>query len=118
MPKTADGAAASIAEIATTNPAKACGIGFTCHGQVVELTLAGGSFVTTKPVRLTMRLDSSTLGGANPAKVPVFRNKALIGKCKTAGIAKPAPCVESRTVLGGGDVSIVVLTVIDGKFRA
>ena len=98
---------------------KACGLGYTCHGQVVELDLSGGaSFATTKPVRLTMRVDGSVLGGANPAKLRVFRNKALIRNCKSAGIAKPAPCVESRTVLGGGDVKIVVLTVIDGKFRA
>jgi uncharacterized repeat protein (TIGR01451 family) len=118
IPSTADGVAASIVEAATTNPTKACGTGYTCHGQVVELNFAGGTFVTTKPVRLTMRVDGSALGGANPARVPVFRNKALISKCKTAGIAKPAPCVESRTVVGGGDVKIVVLTVIDGKFRA
>ena len=118
VPKTENGIGVSITEQATSNPTKSCGFGYLCHGQIVVITLPGGSLLIGKPARITMRLDSSALGADDPTMLPVFRNRALIPDCFNAGTAMPAPCIESRTVLSGGDVRIVVLSVQGGRFRA
>jgi len=118
VPKTQDGIGVSIDEQSTNNPTKSCGFGYTCHGQIVVVTLPGATLLIGKPARITMRLDSSALGADDPATLPVFRNRAIIPDCLSAGTAKPAPCIESRTVLTGGDVRIVVLSVQGGRFRA
>ena len=117
VPGTPAGVAVSIAESAA-NASASCGSGFSCVGQVVQMGLAGATLAYTRPLKLTMTLNRSELGGADGSTLPVFRNKILLVDCFGPRVAKPDPCVASRAVTPSGSVKIVVLTTFPGRYRA
>lgn len=119
FPVTPIGAPAWISETSTTNTATACGAGYVCFGQVVNV--AGFSGITAaRPVRISMRFDSSEIPASESISTAIlFRNRAIVPNCfsTSGGSAAPDLCVVSRTVLTGGDWKIKVRASQPGKFR-
>ena len=74
-----------------------------------EVEIAAPPATTSEPLRITFLIDVS-LGLA--AGVQVRRDGQPVADCAStgAGVADPDPCVESRSIVDGGDVEIVVLT--------
>jgi hypothetical protein len=64
------------------------------------------------PMQFTFALDASTLLGAPPSEVTVFRNGAVVADCDdpNGSTATPDPCVASRVPLDQGGVQITVRT--------
>jgi uncharacterized repeat protein (TIGR01451 family) len=119
FPATPIGVPAWISETSTTNTATACGAGYVCFGQVVNV--AGFSGITAaRPVRISMRFDSSEIPASESISTAIlFRNRAIVPNCfsTSGGTAAPDPCIVSRTVLTGGDWKIAVRASRTGKFR-
>jgi uncharacterized repeat protein (TIGR01451 family) len=82
--------------------------GFTVLGQVVEITAPAGS--AADPLILTFVIDASVLPpGVLAGAIDVRRDETIVPAC-TAGGATPDPCVQSKILLGSGDLEIVVRT--------
>lgn len=64
-----------------------------------------------QPIVLTFVIDASLLVGLDPQTVTVMRDGVPVEDCSGPdGHAVPDPCVDSRTVDGNGDLTLVVLT--------
>jgi len=100
---------ASITEGSVDEPSPP-GYGFFGHQVVVELPDAPSP---ATPNVLTFGIDASVVPpGQNATTVQVFRDGVLVPNCTGApGVAEPTPCVSERAALGGGDISLTVLTV-------
>jgi uncharacterized protein DUF11 len=98
-----------ISEHSTTDTAMACGDGYVCFGQYVQVS----GFYTdpVKPARVAIRFDASSIpNGASITHTKLFNQGAIVIGCRASsnGAAAPDPCVESRTVLPDGDWRLVV----------
>ncbi|HEY2773102.1 MAG TPA: DUF4215 domain-containing protein [Candidatus Binatia bacterium] len=64
------------------------------------------------PLSITLRVDASAIPpGVDPHRLDVTRDSVIVTDCTgPAGVASPDPCVQSRSVLADGDVSMTVLT--------
>lgn len=82
--------------------------GFEVLGREVEVSAPDAT--AGDPLVLTFVIDASLLP-ADPNTVQIMRNGVVVPDCTGApGVADPDPCVQSRTVLGSGDLEIVALT--------
>ncbi|MFN2377813.1 MAG: hypothetical protein ABR538_14860 [Candidatus Binatia bacterium] len=82
--------------------------GFAVMGTQFDITAPAAT--VENPLVLTFVLDASTLPG-DPNEVAITRDGTLVEDCTAApGIAGPDPCFQSRTVLGSGDLELVVLS--------
>ena len=88
--------------------------GLSVLGQQVSISAPNGT--AQQPLQLVLTLDATLVGANPPASILVFRSEGgapatVLADCGgAAGTASPDPCVASRTVIGGGDLQIVVLT--------
>lgn len=117
-PPTAIGLPVTVSETATTNTAAACGLGYTCWGQVVGV-LGWTGLTSLRPMRISLRLNAHEIPtGESIGTAVLFRNRSIVPACfSTSGGAAPDPCVASRTVLPNGGWKIRVRTSRPGKFR-
>ncbi|MFN2427742.1 MAG: hypothetical protein ABR587_15000 [Candidatus Binatia bacterium] len=82
--------------------------GYEILGLEVEVTAPDAT--AAAPLVLTFTIDASLLP-PDPLTVSLARNGVLVADCSGApGVASPDPCVESRTVVSGGDLEIVALS--------
>jgi hypothetical protein len=82
--------------------------GYALLGQTVVIDAPDAT--AAAPLVLTFVIDASLLP-MDPLTVALFRNGILVPDCTGAdGVADPDPCVDSRTVLAGGDLQIVAFT--------
>jgi cysteine-rich repeat protein len=97
----------TITETSATGPAPT---GFELFGKEADITAPSASAST--PLLLEFLLDASIIRpGEDETTIAVFRNGTLVGSCVgNPGVALPDPCVSERTLLGGGDVRLRVLT--------
>lgn len=84
--------------------------GFAVFGQ--QVTIQAPPATAAAPLVLTFRVDASEIpAGVDPLSFQMLRDDVPIADCSGApGTAAPDPCVESRVVLGDGDLVITVLT--------
>jgi hypothetical protein len=93
----------------TTSAPGAEPAGFNLLG--TQLVIEAPDATVADPLRLTFTLDAASIpSGSQPSEIGVLRNGAAAGECAGSNTANPDPCVTSRTVLGNGDLRIVVLT--------
>jgi hypothetical protein len=83
--------------------------GMALVGQQVEVETPAGTIAD--PVRMEFVIDASQVGGRAPGEFGIRKNGIAVADCTGAPQAIPNPCVESRTLLGDGDVRVTVLTV-------
>jgi uncharacterized repeat protein (TIGR01451 family) len=85
----------------------------------VEVVISAPAGTASAPITITFRIQKELLLGADPALIQVFRNNSAtpVAVCTKSGTPpqpvipiSPDPCIGSRTVLGDGDLEIVVLT--------
>jgi hypothetical protein len=82
--------------------------GYQLLGQVVQVTAPDAT--AAAPLVLTFLIDA-TLLPPDPLTVGLSRDGVLVADCTGAdGVASPDPCVDSRTVVAGGDLEIVALS--------
>jgi len=82
--------------------------GFLVLGRAVDITAPAAS--TAAPLVLTFVIDVSLLP-ADPNLVEVTRNGVVVADCTGApGVADPDPCLQSRIILGNGDLELVALS--------
>lgn len=88
--------------------------GFTLFGTEVVLGEIGrqGPVSPDLPYQVTFTVDSSLLGGIDPADVQVFRNGVALAACTDPSSAVPDPCIASQGAApgGGGDALVTVRT--------
>ena len=96
--------------IVETTPTATPPAGFGLFGEEVDITAPAAS--AAAPLLLEFLLDPSVIRpGENQTTIQVFRNGVPVAACVgDPGVALPDPCVSERTVLGGGDVRVRVLT--------
>jgi hypothetical protein len=84
--------------------------GYSILGQQIDITASPGT--PADPLVLTFDFDASIIPPGTPlSSMTIFRNGVAVPDCTgPAGQAVPDPCVQSRTLLPGGDVRIVVNT--------
>ncbi len=82
--------------------------GYNVLGREVDITAPDAT--AADPLVLTFVIHASLLP-PDPNTVAITRNGVFVPNCTGApGVADPDPCIQSRTVLGGGDLQIVALT--------
>jgi hypothetical protein len=82
--------------------------GFAVLGNQFDITAPPAS--VADPLVLTFVLDASVLP-PDPNDVAITRDGTFVEACSGApGTAGPDPCLQSRTVLGSGDLELVVLS--------
>lgn len=82
--------------------------GFVVLGRAVDITAPPAS--AGSPLVLTFVIDASLLP-PDPNLVEVTRNGVVVPDCSGApGVAAPDPCLQSRTILGSGDLELVALS--------
>ncbi len=82
--------------------------GFLVLGRAVDITAPPAS--AAAPLVLTFVIDASLLP-ADPNLVGITRNGVVIPDCTGApGVADPDPCLQSRTILGNGNLELVALS--------
>ena len=82
--------------------------GFELFGEQVDITAPDASAVD--PLIIVFTIDVS-IAPVPYTGVQIFKAGVLVPDCSgAAGTASPDPCVESRTLLGDGDVEITVLS--------
>jgi beta-propeller repeat-containing protein len=63
------------------------------------------------PLVIRFYLDASALpDGTDPSSVQVFRNGTVLATCNGGTAANPDPCLASRSVNAGGDLTLTVRT--------
>ena len=85
--------------------------GYGLVGQTVSITAPVGTF--DHPIRITFRLDASAIPpGHDATTIEVFRNGILLPECATPGSGRAVddPCIDQRSTLVDGDISITALT--------
>jgi cysteine-rich repeat protein/probable HAF family extracellular repeat protein len=102
-----NGGAVSIVETsATGSPA----VGFGVIGKLFLLTIPPAT--ASQPLNLTFTIPAADLpSGTDYLTMAISKDGVVVPACSgPAGEASPDPCVTSRTLLGNGDVQVVVLT--------
>jgi len=94
-------------------PNEDCGTGFTCTGQVHDVTVPGG-FTTTSPLVLTFGVPAT--GHDTPL---VFHDgQGPLPFCSHTPLSTESPaCVDSITPDGSGNFIVVVQTLTNGGWR-
>jgi hypothetical protein len=83
-------------------------VGFEALGVGIEINAPPAT--AGDPLVLTFVFDASLLP-PDPNTVVLQRDGVIVADCSGApGIASPDPCIQSRTVLGSGDLQIVALS--------
>jgi hypothetical protein len=84
--------------------------GYSSLGMRVSITAPPAT--AGSPLVIVFLIDASLIPpGGNQNTIQVRRNGVVVPACTgAAGTASPDPCVSSRQLLAGGDVSITILT--------
>jgi hypothetical protein len=71
-----------------------------------------------KPMTFTMVLDDSAVGTRTPGSLKVSRDGQAVRNCRPNGTPRSGlACVASRTLLGDGDVRLVVRTQVSSRWK-
>lgn len=84
----------------------------------VEITVTKFVATAKKPMTFTFTLDDLSVGARTPASLEVTRDGQSVVNCKPDGTPKSGrACVKSRTLLGDGDVVLVVNTQVSSRWK-